>query len=50
MIRFVIGFLMVIGGLGNIEVDPEASLVINAFIAALGIGLMFLGAEKLSGK
>ena len=47
MIRFAIGFLMAYGAVGTLEVDPNASLVTTALMAAAGLAIMALGVAKM---
>jgi hypothetical protein len=40
MIRFALGFFLVYGAVGNLDFDPNASLLVGAGLAALGLALM----------
>lgn len=41
MIRFLLGFLFVMGAVGSVETDPSASLFYYSIVAAMGLGLMY---------
>jgi hypothetical protein len=42
-IRLVTGLLLVLGAVGGMEHQPEASLLAQSLIALVGLGLMFWG-------
>jgi hypothetical protein len=42
-IRLVTGLLLVLGSVGGMEHQPEASLLAQSLIAIVGLGLMFWG-------
>ena len=42
-IRAGVGFMMVFGAVGTMDIDPTASLVQLALLAAAGLGLMLSG-------
>jgi hypothetical protein len=46
MIRFITGLIIVLGAVGGME-EPENSLLILMGVAAVGLGLMYLGSEKM---
>ena len=46
MIRFILGLVIVLGAVGGME-EPENSLLILMGIAAVGLGLMYFGTEKM---
>jgi hypothetical protein len=46
MIRFILGFVIVLGAVGGMD-EPENSLLILMGVAAVGLGLMYLGSEKM---
>jgi len=39
MIRFILGLFIVFGAVGNLDFDPEASLLANTILAAIGLAL-----------
>lgn len=43
MILFAIGFFMLFGAVGNLEVDANASLLYNGILALVGAGVMLIG-------
>jgi hypothetical protein len=42
-IRAFVGFMMVFGAVGTMDIDPAASLVQLALLAAAGLALMLSG-------
>jgi hypothetical protein len=46
MIRFVLGLVIVMGAVGGMDA-PENSLLILMGVAAVGLGLMYFGTEKM---
>jgi hypothetical protein len=46
MIRFILGLVIVLGAVGGME-EPENSLLILMGVAAVGLGLMYFGSEKM---
>ena len=46
MIRFIVGLIVVMGAAGGMD-HPENSLLTLMGIAAIGLGLMYFGAEKM---
>ena len=43
MLRFFIGFMIVFGVVGTLEVDPDANLIIEMFIAVVALAIMASG-------
>ncbi len=41
MIRFIVGLFIVFGAVGNLDYDPEASLLANTILAAVGLLIMW---------
>ena len=41
MIRFLLGFLFVMGAAGTLETNPSASLLDYSIISAIGLALMY---------
>lgn len=41
MIRFMLGLFIVFGAVGNLDFDPEASLLANTILAAIGLLVMW---------
>ena len=47
MIRFFIGFMVVFGAVGSLEIDPAASLFTTAILAVIGLTIMAFGVAKI---
>lgn len=46
-IRIFIGFLIVFGAVGGIEVNPNADLLVQTVIAICGLAVMFTGVNAM---
>ena len=46
-IRMLVGFLIVFGAVGSIEVDPNANLMIEMILAGAGLALLFSGVNAM---
>ena len=46
-IRILVGFLIVFGAVGSIEVDPNANLMIEMILAGAGLALLFSGINAM---
>lgn len=46
-IRMLVGFLIVFGAVGSIEIDPNANLMIEMILAGAGLALMFSGINAM---
>ena len=46
-IRMIVGFLIVFGAVGSIEIDPNANLMIEMILAGAGLALMFSGVNAM---
>jgi hypothetical protein len=46
-IRMALGFLIVFGAVGTIEVDPDASLLLGVMLAALGLLIAHSGVRAM---
>jgi hypothetical protein len=46
MIRFIVGLIVVMGAVDGMDA-PENSLLLLMGIAAVGLGLMYFGSEKM---
>lgn len=46
-IRFFLGFLVVFGAVGTLDIDPTASVLVQTAIAALGLAIMYSGAKAM---
>lgn len=46
-IRFFLGFLVVFGAVGTLDVDPTASVLVQTAIGALGLAIMYSGAKAM---
>jgi len=47
MIRFILGLIVVMGAMGGLENDPNASVLACLAIAGVGLGMMYFGTQKL---
>ena len=43
MLRFCIGFMIVFGVVGTLEIDPDANLITEMLIAVVGLAIMAFG-------
>jgi glycerol uptake facilitator-like aquaporin len=43
VIRMFIGFMLVFGAVGTIEIDPDANLFTQVALAMIGLAIMFSG-------
>lgn len=50
LIRTVVGFLMVYGAVGTMEVDPSVPLLQLTLLALAGLGLMLSGVSAIGKK
>jgi hypothetical protein len=46
-IRMIVGFLIVFGAVGSIEIDPNANLMLEMILAGAGLALMFSGVNAM---
>jgi len=46
-IRMIVGFLIVFGAVGSIEIDPNANLIIEMILAGAGLALLFSGVNAM---
>lgn len=46
-IRMLVGFLIVFGAVGSIEIDPNANLMIEMILAGAGLALLFSGVNAM---
>jgi hypothetical protein len=47
-IRLATGLILVLGAVGGMDQQPEASLLLQSLIAILGLGLMFWGTQAVN--
>lgn len=47
MIRIIIGMLIVLGAIGNIDYNPNADLISQSIIAIIGLTIMYFGVRKV---
>ena len=47
MIRLFVGFFLLFGVAGTLDVDPHIDLIILAITAAFGMGLMYSGISSI---
>lgn len=49
MILFIVGLLVVLGGVGGVEQAPDnISLMLSLFVTVLGLGLMWANVGELN--
>jgi hypothetical protein len=46
-IRMLVGFLIVFGAVGTIEVNPDADLLVQMIVAVTGLAIMFTGVSAM---
>ena len=46
-IRMLVGFLIVFGAVGSIEVDPNANLMLEMIVAGAGLALLLSGVSAM---
>ncbi len=46
-IRMLVGFLIVFGAVGSIEIDPNANLMIEMILAGAGLAFMLSGVSAM---
>ena len=46
-IRMLVGFLIVFGAVGSIEVDPNANLMLEMILAGAGLAFMLSGVSAM---
>jgi hypothetical protein len=46
-IRMLVGFMIVIGAVGGIEIDPNVNLIIEMILAGAGLALFFSGVNAM---
>ena len=47
-IRTLAGFLIAFGAVGTLDVDPSASVLLQAGIAAVGLAIMYSGVKAIN--
>ena len=47
MIRFILGLVLVLGAVGTLDIDANASLLVQGAIAVSGLALMMFGVRRL---
>lgn len=48
-IRALVGFLVAFGAMGTLEVEPQASVLVQTAIAAVGLFVMYSGVTAMKG-
>jgi hypothetical protein len=46
-IRFIVGFLIVFGAIGTVDVNPAADLLVQTVIAICGLAVMLTGVSAM---
>lgn len=49
-IRIIIGFLLALGAVGTLDMDPQASILVQVSIALVGLGVMASGVATMNSK
>jgi hypothetical protein len=49
-IRMLVGFLIVFGAVGGIEMNPDADLLVQMVIAVAGLAIMLTGVSAMQEK
>jgi hypothetical protein len=49
-IRFLVGFLIVFGAVGTVDVNPDADLLVQTVIAICGLAVMLTGVNAMKGN
>ncbi len=47
---FLSGLLLTLGAVGTFDVDPDADVLVQGFLAFAGIGIMFTSLSNLPNK
>lgn len=50
MIRIILGLIIVMGAVGGMDNDPDASLILLTSIAIIGLGIMHSGVHAIGNK
>jgi hypothetical protein len=46
-IRMIVGFLIVFGAVGSIEIDPNANLMLEMILAGAGLAFLYSGVSAM---
>lgn len=46
-IRTLVGFLVALGAMGTLEIEPQASVILQTSIAAVGLFVMYSGVRVM---
>lgn len=49
-IRMLVGFLIVFGAVGTLDLNPDADLFVQTVIAICGLAVMFTGVNAMKGN
>lgn len=47
MILFILGLLIAMGGMGTLDINPDANVLLQTLISVVGCYLMYLGTSKM---
>lgn len=48
-IRALVGFIVALGAMGTLEIEPQASVMLQTAIAAVGLFVMYSGVRAMKG-
>lgn len=48
MIRLIFGFLLTMGSIGTMDIDPNANIIVYSLFAVLGLIIMGFGVKKIT--
>lgn len=49
MFLFILGLIVAMGGVGTLDTNPDANVLLQTFVSVVGCGLMYLGTRTLTG-
>lgn len=47
MFLFILGLIVAMGGVGTLDTNPDANVLLQTFISVVGCGLMYLGTRNM---
>lgn len=50
MFLFILGLIVALGGVGTLDINPDANVALQTFISVVGVFLMYLGTNKMQGR
>ena len=49
MFLFILGLIVTLGGVGTLDINPDANVALQTAVCVLGLGLMWAGTSKMQG-